>query len=239
MITLYDLPSKVADSPGTMITWRARYCLNLKNLPYQTVYVETPDIAALAKKIGAAPTSLRPDRASHKYTIPHHSRPLHRRPAYLDKTYPSSGLVLIPPGTLALQLAFTDTVEAAFEHLRLPLFYAGFITKLNDRSAVPMRTKFGDKLKAPEGDEREKMWATTTENLGKMNKWFEGGEVDFVMGNKPCFADTVISGYLWLIRSTVGRESEEWKDIATWHDGRWRKHMDYFKSYETGVRTRI
>ncbi len=155
--------------------------------------------------------------------------------AYLDKTYPSSGPVLIPPGTLALQLAFTDAVEAAFEHLRLPLFYADFATKLNDGTAVPLREKFGVKLIAPEGEEREKMWATTRENLGRMNKWFEGSESDFVVGDEPCFADTVISGFFWLIRSTVGRESEEWKNIATWHHGRWGKHLDRFKPYETVV----
>ncbi|SJK98883.1 uncharacterized protein ARMOST_02157 [Armillaria ostoyae] len=243
MITLYDLPSKVPDSPGTMITWRTRYCLNLKNLAYQTVYVEIPDVEALAKKIGAAPTTLWPDGVSPKYTIPiiqDHSTGavVSDSPAiaaYLDKTYPSSGPVLIPPGTLTLQLAFTDTVEAAFEHLRLPLFYADFATKLNDGTAVPLRAKFGAKLKAPEGEEREKMWATTRENLGKMNKWFEGSEGNFVMGHEPCFADTVISAFFWLIRSTVERESEEWKDIATWHDGRWGKHLDRFKPYETVV----
>ncbi|KAK0193041.1 hypothetical protein F5146DRAFT_1000135 [Armillaria mellea] len=218
MITLYDLPSKVADSPGTMITWRTRYCLNLKNLPYKTVCVEIPDVGALAKKIGAAPTSIWPD-GSPKYTIPiiqDHSTGavISDSPAiaaYLDKTY-SSGPVLIPTGTMAFQLAFADTVEAAFEHLRLPLFYADFATKLNDRTAAPLRAKFGAKLNAPEGEEREKMWMTTKENLGKMNKWFEGSDVegDFVMGDEPCFADTVIE-------APVGREGEEWKDIAAWH----------------------
>ncbi|KAK0220537.1 hypothetical protein IW262DRAFT_1436336 [Armillaria fumosa] len=242
MITLYDLPSKVANSPGTMTTWRARYCLNLKNLPYQTVYVEIPDIEALAKKIGAAPTGMLPDGVSPKYTIPiiqDHSTGavVSNSPAiaaYLDKTYPFSGPVLIPAGTMALQLAFTDTVNDAFEHLRVPLFYTNMVVKLNDRTAVYMREKLAGiyTLTVPEGEERKKMWATTKENLGKMNKWFEGSEDDFVMGDEPCFADTVISAFLWLIRSTIGRESEEWKDIATWNAGRWGKHLDRFKLYE-------
>ncbi|KAK0474250.1 hypothetical protein IW261DRAFT_1596030 [Armillaria novae-zelandiae] len=242
MITLYDLPSKVADSPGTMMTWRTRYCLSLKNLPYQTVYVEIPDVKILAKKIGAAPTTMWPD-GSPKYTIPiiqDHSTGavVSDSPAiaaYLDKIYPSSGPVLIPSETMVLQLAFTDAVEAAFEHLRLPLFYADFVTKMNNRSAAPLKEIFGAKLKAPEGEEREKMWATTRENLGEMNKWFEGSGGDFVMGDEPCFADTVISAFFWLIRNSVGRESEEWKDIVTWHDGRWGKHLDRFKQYEIVV----
>ncbi len=107
--------------------------------------------------------------------------------------------------------------------------------KMNDRTTVYMREKLAGiyTLTALQGEERNKMWATTKENLGKMNKWFEGSKGDFVMGNEPCFADTVISAFLWLIRSTVGRESEEWKDIATWNDGRWGKHLDSFKPYET------
>ncbi|KAK0494451.1 hypothetical protein EDD18DRAFT_342783 [Armillaria luteobubalina] len=242
MITLYDLPSKVADSPGTMTTWRARYCLNLKNLPYQTVYVEIPDIEALAKKIGAAPTGMLPDGVSPKYTIPiiqDHSTGavVSNSPAiaaYLDKTYPSSGPMLIPTGTMAFQLAFTDTVDDAFEHLRVPLFYMNMVVKLKDRTAVYMREQLSGMytLTPLEGEERKKMWETTKENLGKMSKWFEGSEGDFVMGDEPCFADTVVSAFLWLIRSTIGRESEEWKDIATWNAGRWGKHLDRFKPYE-------
>ncbi|KAK0489657.1 hypothetical protein EDD18DRAFT_1418567 [Armillaria luteobubalina] len=242
MITLYDLPSKVADSPGTTTTWRARYCLNIKNLPYQTVYVEIPDVEAFAKEIGAAPTGMWPD-GSPKYTIPiiqDHSTGtvISDSPAiaaYLDKTYPSCGPVLIPPGTMVLQLAFADTVKEALEHLRLPLFYSYFVTKLNNRSAAPLRKKFGAKLEAPEGEEREKMWTMTRDNLGKMNEWFEGSEGDFVLGDEPCFVDTVISAIFRLIRSTVGKESEEWKDIATWHDGRWGKHLERFKQYEIVV----
>ncbi|KAK0474258.1 hypothetical protein IW261DRAFT_1341839, partial [Armillaria novae-zelandiae] len=152
---------------------------------------------------------------------------------HLDKTYPSSGPVLIPGGTIALQLAFTNAVNDAFDHLRVPLFYTDMAVKLNDRTAVYMREKLAgiSTLTALEGEGREKMWATTRENLGKMNKWFEGSEGDFVTGNEPCFADTVISAFLWLIRSTIGRESEEWKDIATWNAGRWGKHLDCFEPY--------
>ncbi|KAK0220532.1 hypothetical protein IW262DRAFT_1273100 [Armillaria fumosa] len=90
-------------------------------------------------------------------------------------------------------------------------------------------------LQALEGEEREKMWKTTRENLEKMNKWFEGSEGDFVMGKEPYFADTVISAFLWLIRNTVGRDSDEWKDIVTWNDGRWVKYLIRFKPYEIVV----
>ncbi|KAK0464829.1 hypothetical protein IW261DRAFT_1523680 [Armillaria novae-zelandiae] len=239
MITLYDLPAKTANSPGTMITWRSRYALNLKNLPYRTVYVELPDVEALAKKIGASPTSTKPDGVSPFYTIPiiqddstgavvSNSATI---AAYLDKMYPSSGPVLIPAGTMTLQLAFTDAVNDAFNHLRLPLFYSDMVVKMNARTTAYMVQKF-IKLEAPEGEEREKLWAVTRENLGKMNKWFEESVGDYVMGSEPCFADTAICGFLWFTRTVVGEESAEWREISSWNDGRWGRYLESFKPYE-------
>ncbi|KAK0220553.1 hypothetical protein IW262DRAFT_1034536 [Armillaria fumosa] len=221
MITLYDLPTKTV--PGTMNTWRIRYALNLKNLPFQVVDVELPDVEALAKKIGAAPTSTKPDGVSPFYTIPiiqddstgavvSDSAAI---AAYLDKTYPSSGPVLIPAGTKILQLAFASSMNDA-------------------TTAYFMRVRLGGvtKVDAPEGQERKKLWANAKESLGKMNKWFEGSEGNFVMGNEPCFVDTVICAFLLFARTMFGEESQEWKDIASWDDGRWGKYLEIFKPYE-------
>ncbi|KAK0237553.1 hypothetical protein EDD85DRAFT_727496, partial [Armillaria nabsnona] len=88
-----------------------KYTLNLKSMPYQTAYVELPDIEALAKNIGASLTSTKPYGVSPFYTIPilqdgstgavvSDSVAI---AGYLDKTYPSSGPVLIPTGTMTLQ----------------------------------------------------------------------------------------------------------------------------------------
>ncbi|KAK0436502.1 uncharacterized protein EV420DRAFT_238303 [Desarmillaria tabescens] len=242
MITLYDLPTKAADSPGSMNTWRTRYALNLKNLPYQTVYVELPDIEALAKRIGAAPTSTKSDGVSPFYTLPiiqddstgavvSDSAAI---AAYLDKTYPTSGPVLIPPGTMTLQLAFSDTVTGIFSPFQ-PFFISGIMANTNDATAVYFsKTRLGGTLKveAPKGEEIEKLRASAKENFGKMSKWFEDNGGDFVMGKEPCFADTVICGYLWFTRRMVREESEEWKDIVTWNDGRWGRYLEIFKPYE-------
>ena len=73
------------------------------------------------------------------------------------------------------------------------------------------------------------------QSLGKMNKWFEGNEGDFVMGSEPCFADTAICAFLQFTRTTLGEESEEWKDVASWNDGRWGKYLEIFKPYEKSL----
>ncbi|KAK0474243.1 hypothetical protein IW261DRAFT_1423118 [Armillaria novae-zelandiae] len=217
--TLHDLPSKVADSLGIMATWWARRS------------IEIP-IEVLAKKISAAPTGVWPDGVSPEYTIPiiqdHESTGavVSDSPAiatYLDKTYPSSGPVLFPAETMASQLTLTDAANDAFQYLRM-----------NEQTTVHMGERLSGTytLTAPEGEERKKVWARTTENLRKTNKWFEGSEGDFVMGDEPCFADTVMSTFLWLIGSRIGRESEEGKDNVTWHDRRWGKHPDRIEPFE-------
>ncbi|KAK0193080.1 hypothetical protein F5146DRAFT_1192509 [Armillaria mellea] len=141
--------------------------------------------------------------------------------AYLDKNYPSSGPVLIPAGTQVLQLVFASAVAEAFDPFRS--FFAYNIMKKTNDATVSYFIR---------GAEREKLWANAKENLGKMNKWSEGGEGDFVMGNEPCFADTAISGFLQFTRVMLGEESEEWKEIASWNDGRWGKYLESFKPYE-------
>ncbi|PBK91057.1 hypothetical protein ARMGADRAFT_1111000 [Armillaria gallica] len=193
MITLYNLPTKTI--PGIMITWQTRYALNLKNLPFQVV-----DIEALTKKISTAPTSTKPDGVSPFYTIPIIQDDSTGAVisdsiiimVYLDETYPSSGPVLIPTRTKALQLALSSAVIDAFTPFQ-PFFSHSITKKMNDAMAAYfMRVKLGGvaKVDAPEGKERAKMWANMKESLGKMNKWFEGSESDFVMGNEPSFADT-------------------------------------------------
>ena len=43
--------------------------MNIKGLPYRTVWVEYPDIVAVLEKIGAPPAGKAPD-GSPKYTLP-------------------------------------------------------------------------------------------------------------------------------------------------------------------------
>ncbi|KAK0237552.1 hypothetical protein EDD85DRAFT_951734 [Armillaria nabsnona] len=97
-----------------MITWRARYAL--QSMPHQIAYVELPDTEALAKNIGASPTSTKPDGVSPFYTIPNIQddstgavvTDSAATAAYLYKTYPSSEPVRIPTGTEFLSESLSD-----------------------------------------------------------------------------------------------------------------------------------
>ncbi|KAK0457984.1 uncharacterized protein EV420DRAFT_1748327 [Desarmillaria tabescens] len=197
-ITLYDIATKLPDAPGSSTTWRTRYSLNMKKLPYQTVYVELPDIESLAKQIGAAPTGTKHDGVTPLYTIPiihdHATGAVVSESAsiaaYLDKTYPS-GPTLVPTGTMPLQLAFRDAVADVFRGFR------GFMVKRlmanwNDRTVVYWKSRLEEQGVNLEtllnGDEdKDKAWEKALAGLAKLDKWFEGNEGPFVMGSEAVF----------------------------------------------------
>ncbi|TBU52346.1 hypothetical protein BD310DRAFT_998700 [Dichomitus squalens] len=50
-------------------TWKNRFSLDIKGIPYKTVWVESPDIEPLCKKIGATAAEERRD-GTPLYTLP-------------------------------------------------------------------------------------------------------------------------------------------------------------------------
>lgn len=216
-----------------------RFCLKFKGLPYETVWVEYPDIEATCKKIGASPTSKRSD-GSPIYTVP----VIHDSctgaviadsvliAEYLDVTYPDTPK-LLPSGTKALQSAFIvahwGTITGLFEFIR-----PAALRILNPpREEYYRRTKFASnaKLRAPEGNERVEKWAKAKEGFGLLASWLEKSEGPFVMGDTVTFVDFVIGGCLFWMRSVFGEDSTEWADIKGWHGGRWDALLKNLEKY--------
>ena len=234
-----------------MLTGHGSYTLNIKGISYKTVWVEFPDVEALCKKIGAAPTGTRRD-GSPLYTLPAIHDPNTGKVVadsaaivrYLDKTYPNKGPILVPPGTDALHSAFHDAfMNATFggkAHLAaLAVPPASQI--LNPRSLeyiVREREPVLGKLDtlAPYGSEkRAEHWKELQKTMSKFASWLgsEDGEerLLFMGGSEICFADVTVAGTLKLIQTVL--PAEEWKDLMTWDGGRWARFMDAFKPYET------
>ncbi|KAK0442354.1 hypothetical protein EV421DRAFT_1710832 [Armillaria borealis] len=243
LITLYDIPTKLPDAPGSLTTWQARYSLNMKNVPYQTVFVELPDIEPLAKRIGAAPTGTRSDGITPLYTVPiiqdHATGAVVAESAaiaaYLDKAYPSSGVTLIPTGTRSLQLAFRDAVSAHFAAFH-GFMIQGISPNMNDRTVALLKTRLSeqginyDAVFASEG--KEKVWEKGMAGFSKIDKWFEGNEGPFIMGSEPFFSDTILGALLRYCRATFGKDSKEWKNIVSQNGGKWVRYLENFAPYE-------
>jgi len=242
IITLYDIPNTNPSKAWSPNLWKARFALNIKGLPYRTVWVEYPDIEPLCKKIGAAKTN----SLSAAYTLPVIHDPAHNAVVsdsieiarYLDKTYPDT-IPLFPRGSQALQAAFQSahesTVAQAMYLIMLPLSCA----QLNPASeAYFRRTReaiFGMKMEefSPLGPTRDLHWKTLSAGHQVMAGWLAKNEQGpFVMGDQISYADATIAAYLIWMRTVFGSESAEWKDVLTWQDGKWAAYLEEFKRFE-------
>jgi Glutathione S-transferase, N-terminal domain len=119
MITLYDIPTTQQElwSPNT---WKTRYSLNYKKLPFRTEWVEYPDIASLYKKNGIPLVKTRQGKSV--TTLPLIKDDTSGTPVfvaesfeiakYLDKTYPDPTSRLVPEEANAAekQAALPDEV---------------------------------------------------------------------------------------------------------------------------------
>ena len=225
--------------------WTPRYTLNYKGLAYKTVWVEYPDIKEVSLKLGASATGTNPLDGSPFYTLPMIHDPKtgavvsdsFKIAEYLDATYPDTPRV-IPDGTRGLQLAFDD---AAFSIL-MPLFqFTAPLTssKLNQRSAEYFsRTRaimFGKSMEElyPGEDRREEEWKKVESGLEKIAKWYSQGST-FISGKSdaPIFADFRVAALLLWVRRLFGRDSTEWKNLASWHGGRWGNLVGSLEKYE-------
>jgi len=216
-------------------------CLNIKGLRYRTVWIEFPDIEALCKRIGAKPTS----SVAPLYTLPvihdpstnvviSNSIDIAR---YLDVTYPST-TQLFPPNSNALLESFPEipSLGAGLMPIVAPLI----CTYLNPTSTEYYRRtrelSLGSKLEdlsPPGGPLRDQHWQQVQSGYGAINAWLakNGEGKKFVMGDVMSYADVVIVGWVLFIKLMLGMQSQEWKEIEGWHDGRWAAFLTEFTDY--------
>ncbi|EPQ54407.1 hypothetical protein GLOTRDRAFT_76900 [Gloeophyllum trabeum ATCC 11539] len=244
VITFYDIPSikGISWSPNT---WKTRLALNFKGIPYKTVWVEYPDIEALSKEIGAAPTGVKGD-GSPSYTLPAIYDPKTKKAIsdsqniaeYLDATYPSTP-TLFSAGTLTLQIAFQEAfTTAALGNLFAPLLQeSGFI--LNERSAVYFRqtreATYGKKLEefSPLGAVRDEHWKKTQAGFSTVAGWIQKSGGLYVMGDKASYADLSIAAWVLWVRQVRGASSADYQNILTWDSGFWGKYLAALDKYTT------
>jgi glutathione S-transferase len=221
-----------------------RLTLNYKKLPYKTIALEYPDIENESIKVGITARYKWPD-----------GRPMYTSPfifdnstntaipdsyqiaQYLDKTYPDTPK-LFPPGTEALQAAF----YARYKEVIDPYFLI-FITRvpsiLNPRSAEYfIRTRseeHGEPLAnlEPKGQDRVEAWKQVERAYDTLNGWLSKSSGPYFMGDAVTFVDLVTASTLYAMAVVFGEESQEWKDLMTWNNGRWaafRKSMEQYAS---------
>ncbi len=223
-----------------------RYALNFKGIPYRTEWVEYPDIEGLYKTFGIPASAVQKDGMTPRYTLPllHDSSTgafISESAAiveYLDATYPDTPR-LIPPGTRALHAAFIAAFDSKTQAIS-PLGISGVHAILSPCSAAFLRKTKEELLGVTieemdlHGEHRTRQWALVKDDFGKVDKWMTKGDT-FVTGEIPTFADFVISACMLFLRIFLGEDSPEWKELSSWHDGRWGRLVKSFEKYEAVV----
>ncbi|KAA1467421.1 hypothetical protein DENSPDRAFT_832462 [Dentipellis sp. KUC8613] len=249
-ILFYDIPDKAwSGQSWSPNTWRTKICLNIKGLPFKTVYVEYPDIARVCKEIGAEPTDTRDGEPL--YTLPVIQDPntgavisdSYNIAQYLDEKYPTTPQ-LIPPGTEAFQRMFVSVYGQKTRGPIYKLIVVPVCNQLPPRSAQYFRETRTKALQmsledfAPKpGQETEEMWKALRTVYSQVHSWLSANGEDklYFMGDKPVWADAVLlSALLWL-RVIPGLEDlKEWKELLAADGGRWGRLLQASENLTKG-----
>ncbi|KAF4613743.1 hypothetical protein D9613_008017 [Agrocybe pediades] len=243
-ITLYDIPAQVPGKAISSNTWKARFSLNYKGIPYKTEWIGVDEIQSRFKELGFNPTRKFAD-GSDMYTVPAIHDPStgvyladsFLIAQYLDKTYPDTPR-LLPDGMTGLQAAFEDQFMSAIapvtQFIQYPLSQKLYP---KDQEAIRRRVEsgFGKSLEelAPKGEVALREWDKLRDGLGKLDGFYAkmDDKGPFILGEKISWGDIVLAGHFTWMKLAFGEGSQQWKDISSWHGGRWGKLLKLFDAY--------
>ncbi|KAI0689501.1 glutathione transferase GTE1 [Cytidiella melzeri] len=242
VIILYDLDSTRPGRATSPMTWRARYALNYKGIPYKTEWLEYPDIEPLCRKIGAPPTGKKADGSGH-YTVPMIYDPSTGKiisdslaiAKYLDETYPSTPQ-LFQPGTGALQAACADVILPAVVLPTLFILLSRIADTLNPRSSAYFRATREEQFGKLEDMNTPKAWEDLEKGWGQVKSYLdvngEGKNLSFLgESDKFTWCDIQLASTLIWTRTIAGKDSEDWKRIAGFYDSFGERLLAQFERY--------
>jgi glutathione S-transferase len=164
---------------------------------------------------------------------------------YLDEAYPDTPK-LFPGGDK--DKTMEKFVKEA-PRMWIPLYIIAFkatYPKLNPASQphftiarakdlqglYPGKERLEDIPLSPE--ERAESWKKVEACFDLLEEKVKGTDEkgQWYLGNEISFADMVVGGLLIWLRTIFGEDSQEWKDIQRWNEGRWEKFLEGLKGYQ-------
>jgi glutathione S-transferase len=215
-----------------------RYALNYKGVLYKTEWVELTQVTSVRQKLDCPAVRL------HRDGSPFYTLPVLRDPStgkvigdtfdiavYIDKICPD-GPPLFPPSSIGLHKAFNAQVDAIFTPFAILCFNK---MPFNPETAEQSRCDFLWRMNTSvsweemliRGEKRVKMVAEFKDKLGELAKFYLCDDGPFLEGQTLTYADIIVGGWLHWMKVTF----EEWEDLLTWHDGRWRKIHEALEKY--------
>ncbi|EJC98324.1 uncharacterized protein FOMMEDRAFT_114511 [Fomitiporia mediterranea MF3/22] len=252
-IIFYDAKSRLPGVSTSINTWRLRLVLNYKQLTYQTVWLDGPDIAQSHISNGIPSIEKHPD-GSPKYTVPaiidltDKENPVKLTDSriiisYLERTYPSPNpeLALFPPHTHAFQMM-------AFDYFFDSVFWTIFSLMLTEAAALQTegsgaifrrlyeatQGKTIEEME-PRGKDREETWKKVRQGFEKLASFAKddptrNDDTPFFAGPNWTFFDFHVASALIVIKMCLGDEFE--KEMTDCANGRWIKLLDACSKYQ-------
>ncbi|PPR05024.1 hypothetical protein CVT24_010217 [Panaeolus cyanescens] len=244
MIIFYDIDSNLPGRAFSPNTWKTRFTLNYKGIPYKTEWFEFVDIQSHCESLSIVPKSRRSNGELY-YSLPAiwdtttgvkmcESLEILE---YLEKTYPDQP-TLFPGNTKGLQLAFQEGIMHTGFSALFPFIIPDEIPVFSPRSReffVSSREQYmGIALKdmKPTGERAEKEWAKFKAGLEVLSGWYEATDGPFLMGDTIGWADIAMASWILWIK-LVYENDPRWKDVSSWSGGRWERLLDDVKPYTT------
>lgn len=159
---------------------------------------------------------------------------------YLEATYPGTPRLILPE-TDALQAAFNYAFESlvvgTLEVIMTPPTNAQFNPPSEAFFRKSREVRTGKKLEdwSPKGSAlRKEQFVQLEAGLEKLASFYVK-DSPFVMGDRISYSDFTIAGWMVWVRRVFGPESNDWKTIASWQDGKWEKLLQAVKKYEVVI----
>ncbi|KAL4067238.1 hypothetical protein V8B97DRAFT_2025088 [Scleroderma yunnanense] len=229
-LILYDIPSNVDEIFWSPNTARPGFVLGYKDLPFETEWIEFPDIAGRMKEIEAAPGSW--PNGGLLYTLP-----VLRDPntgaiitdswdivVYLENTYPEKPI--FPKDTKGLIRAYETGYFSQFwpPIEFLVLRSAEILRECSEEHYITTREKYFDKKLAefsPEGPVRDQHWSSLEKAFSTTMSWYDKTDGRWFMGSTFSYADIIVACQLNWLKKVL--HDDEWRRIAAWRGGEWEE----------------
>lgn len=172
----------------------------------------------------------------------------HKIIEYLDETYPDTPNISTFPYPLD-----DDFLKQAFGQmwlLPLTLMLKGIwglviptiVAKTDEASGLKFKERFEAKSgmtfeSALDESKRPELLDVARANFGEVDSQLEeirkkyGVEGPWLLGKEAKLPDLVVAGSLAWVVSIMGEDSELWKDIMKWDEGRWAERWDNIKPF--------
>jgi len=223
-------------------TWKIRYALNIKNLEFDTIWLEIHEIEPTLAKLGAKPTATKPD-GTPWYTLPtiydpatdqyiSNSRDIAE---YLDKQYPTTQKLVLDP---AFETEWEGVILANVVKNLPPSRFMVLHNRASAQAAQHIRrireAQLGKALEDFSTEEAiHQQWKEFEKGYSNLSEFYKKAGTTFLSkGDAPMWADIVVASWLIAQKFIYGEDSKQWKSILEWDGGLWKNINEALRVYE-------